>query len=75
MIEISKYLRRNEAAAYLRQRYGLGTPATLAKLACIGGGPVFRKLGRFPVYLAEDLDAWAQSRLSEPVASTSGLAA
>lgn len=75
MIEISKYLRRNEAAAYLRQRYGSGTPATLAKLACVGGGPVFRKLGRYPVYTIEDLDSWAQSRMSEPVASTSALAA
>lgn len=75
MIEISKFYRRNEAAEYLRQRYGTGSPATLAKLACIGGGPVFRKMGRFPVYRAEDLDAWAQSKLSDPVESTSGLAA
>ncbi|OHD05060.1 DNA-binding protein [Sphingopyxis sp. RIFCSPHIGHO2_12_FULL_65_19] len=65
------YLRRNQAADYLQERYGFGTTETLAKLACIGGGPRFRKLGRFPVYTADDLQAWADSRLSDPVASTS----
>ncbi|MBA9065448.1 hypothetical protein GGQ91_004865 [Methylobacterium fujisawaense] len=64
-------LRRSDAAAYLKARYGVGTAATLAKLACHGGGPLYRKLGRFPVYTADDLDAWAQSRISEKIASTS----
>lgn len=65
------YLRRHQAADYLQANFGFGTTETLAKLACIGGGPRFRKLGRFPVYTAEDLQAWAESRLSDPVASTS----
>jgi hypothetical protein len=68
------YLRRDKAAAYLQERYGAYTTETLAKLACIGGGPRFQKLGRFPVYTPEDLDDWAASRLSPPVSSTSELA-
>lgn len=65
------FLRRTDAAAYLKARYGVGTAATLAKLACHGGGPLYRKLGRFPVYVTADLDAWAQSRISDKIASTS----
>ena len=64
------YLRRDKAADFLQANYGFGTVETLAKLACIGGGPRFRKLGRFPVYTADDLQAWAMARLSDPVAST-----
>ena len=67
------YLRRNQAAAYLQARYGAYTTDTLAKLACIGGGPRFRKLGPFPVYAPDDLDLWATSRMSRPVRSTSEL--
>lgn len=69
------YLRRADAAAYLQERYGVGSIDRLAKLAVYGGGPKFRKLGRYPVYTAEDLDEWAQSRMSPPVSSTSELAA
>ena len=39
----------------------------------VGGGPKYRKLGPFPVYLPEDLDAWALSRMSRAVSSTSEL--
>lgn len=67
---MTDYLRRDKAAAYLKERYGFGTTETLAKLACVGGGPRYRKLGRFPVYIASDLDEWAESRLSDPVCST-----
>ena len=67
------YLRRSEAAAYLQERYGAYTTETLAKLACIGGGPIFQKMGVFPVYKPADLDAWAMSRMSAPVTSTAEL--
>lgn len=67
------YLRRDKAAAYLQERYGAYTTDTLAKLACVGGGPKFRKMGPYPVYLPEDLDDWAQSRMSRTVSSTSEL--
>ena len=71
----SDYLRRSGAAEYLQRNYGFGTVQTLAKLAVVGGGPVYRKVGRIPLYQPEDLDAWVRSRMSKPVASTNELAA
>jgi hypothetical protein len=66
------YLLRNEAAQYVREKWGLRcAPRTLAKLACIGGGPTFRIAGRSPLYEPEQLDSWAQSRIGPPVRSTS----
>lgn len=68
------FLRRKNASQYLLENYGCYTEATLAKLACIGGGPKFRKLGRYPVYTPDDLDKWALARMSGPVTSTAELA-
>lgn len=66
------YLRRVAAANYVRESWGLPCSAKwLAKLAVTGGGPLFRKAGRFPVYTHADLDTWAQSRISAPRRSTS----
>jgi hypothetical protein len=77
MIEISpiqKYLRRADAARYIREAYGIPCVATtLAKYASIGGGPAFRKAGKFPIYSRSDLDAWAEQRFGELVRSTSEL--
>gem|GEM_PF-643899 len=70
-----QFLRRTEAAAYLKERYGHGSPRTLAKLATLGGGPVFRRRGRIPLYTVEDLDQWALEGMSAPVKSTSELRA
>lgn len=71
----TRFLRRVAAAEYLREQYGIPcAKQTLAKYAVVGGGPVYRLAGRFPVYAMEDLDAWAQSRLSEPMRAT-GIAA
>lgn len=78
MIEVLEKprLRRTEASAYLLQRHGVTmAPRTLAKLACIGGGPAFRRDGRIPVYDRSELDRWALARLGEPVSSTSEEAA
>ncbi|MBD8550683.1 hypothetical protein [Sphingomonas sp. CFBP 8764] len=69
------YLRRSEAARYLQDNYGAYTVETLAKLACVGGGPVFRRMGPFPVYTAADLKLWAEGRMSKPVTSTAELVA
>ena len=74
MVNTQTYLRRSKAARYLQERYGAYTTETLAKLACVGGGPPFKKMGIFPVYTPEDLDLWAQSRMSRLVSSTSELA-
>ena len=62
-------LRRDPAAAALTE-IGFKTAAkTLATLASRGGGPRFRKYGRYPVYRWGDLVDWAQSRLAAPVRS------
>ncbi|MHC2017155.1 hypothetical protein [Methylobacterium sp. CM6247] len=45
--------------------------ATLAKLACLGGGPPFQKAGRVPLYPVELLDEWALARLGRVIRSTS----
>ena len=65
-------LRRPEASAYLKERWGIDRkPSTLAKLACLGGGPRFEHAGRFPLYPEPELDAWALSILSPLKSSTS----
>jgi hypothetical protein len=64
-------LDRKEAARFLTQRGYRTAPATLAKLACIGGGPTFRSFGRRPLYDEADLMAWAESKTTGPRRSTS----
>lgn len=44
---------------------------TLNRMASQGGGPVMQYSGRIPLYHVDDLDRWANERLSKPVASTS----
>jgi hypothetical protein len=69
-----KYLRRKSAAQYLREHWGLPRTAnTLAKLAVIGGGPIFRKAGRIPPYAPADLDQYAEDQLGKPMRSTSDI--
>jgi hypothetical protein len=68
----SAYLRRQAAAEYLREKFGVPcSPKTLAKLACIGGGPIYRRFGRIPLYLIVDLEVYATAKISKPVKSTS----
>ena len=67
-----KFLRRKEAAAFVRERFGLPCqPTTLSKLATVGGGPVYRKMGRIPLYRPSDLAAWAATRVGRPMRSSS----
>lgn len=64
-------LRRTEASEYLRLMHGIEiAPSTLAKLACIGGGPRFQIAARKPLYPPVELDAWANARLG-PLRSSS----
>jgi hypothetical protein len=65
------YLRRREAAQYLRDRGIPRTEKTLAKEAVVGGGPVFRKFGKIVLYAPADLDQYVAAKLSKPVRSTS----
>jgi hypothetical protein len=67
-----QFLRRSDAAAYVTEQYGFPCSRQwLAKLAVIGGGPVFRKAGRYPVYEPSELDRWAEARIGPPQRSTS----
>ena len=70
-----RFLRRDQAATYVTNRYGFPCSRQwLAKLAVVGGGPVFRKAGRYPIYLPDDLDRWAQARIGPAQRSTSDTA-
>jgi hypothetical protein len=65
-------LRRASACEYLLRVWGIRqAPATLAKLACIGGGPRFRLCGRWPMYNENDLDEYARDLLGALVDTTS----
>jgi len=64
-------LRRRAAAKALTDVGFPTAAATLATLACRGGGPPFQRYGRIPLYQWGPTLAWAQSRLSPPMSSTS----
>ena len=71
---LSRRFRRAEASTYLKERYGIDRKAsTLAKLACLGGGPRFEHAGRVPLYSPAELDAWALSIMSPLKSSTSDM--
>jgi hypothetical protein len=67
------FLRRKEAAAYLQETYRFCSRKTLDKIASVGGGPAFRKIGRIVVYEKGELDRWATEKMGEPRLSTSDL--
>ncbi|MBB1093880.1 hypothetical protein HUU61_21620 [Rhodopseudomonas palustris] len=57
-------LRRDRAAAYLQERYGLRCSATtLKKYATVGGGPRFHRVNRTAIYPITELDRWATQKL------------
>jgi len=65
-------LRRKDASKYLLETWGISrTPATLAKLACVGGSPQFQYANKTPLYTTDSLDKWAENILSPLRASTS----
>lgn len=68
---LDRLLPRRDAAQFLSEHGYKTAPATLAKLACLGGGPPFRSFGRRPLYHPSDLIAWAQARCTGPRRSTS----
>jgi excisionase family DNA binding protein len=53
----SPFLTTEQAARYV----GLAR-RTLEKMRSVGGGPSFRKHGRYVRYHIADLDAWSESR-------------
>jgi len=66
-------LTRRQAAEALRARGFPVSPATLSTLASRGGGPIFQRFGRTPLYRLHDLIDWAEKRLSKPIRSSSEL--
>lgn len=65
-------LRRKLACEYLEIVFGITVaPSTLAKYACVGGGPNFQRVNRTPLYPCESLDAWALSKLGPIINHTS----
>lgn len=63
-------IRRKAVPDYLRDRHGIDIAyAILENLAVNGGGPLMEYC-RIPLYRPEALDAWAEAKLSRPVAST-----
>lgn len=65
-------MRRKMASEYLHEEHGVTlSPATLAKLAVVGGSPPFFKDGPFPIYDRGYLDVFAIARLGRLRSSTS----
>jgi hypothetical protein len=70
--KLEQHFRGRGATKYLSEKYHLPcSEKTLAKLRCIGGGPPFRLVGRFPLYPISGLDEWAKSKIGPLVRSTS----
>jgi len=63
-----------DAIKYLLEQYGIPVAkSTLKTWAWRGGGPGFQKSGQRRLYPIEQLDEWAEQRLTPVVASTSEL--
>ena len=64
----AQYLRRRQAGEYLKGKYGFGSEKTLAKLACLGGGPDFRKAARLWFFTSPRNSTNGRSPRSRPAA-------
>jgi hypothetical protein len=61
----SPYLNTPQAANYVKLR-----PRTLEKMRTRGGGPDFRKHGRYVRYHINDLETWSVSRSRQSTSQT-----
>ena len=69
---MTRYRTRREAARYLREERGVPIAwSTLQKLASTGGGPPYQLFGNRAVYTDDNLDAWAEAKLTPLRNSTS----
>ncbi len=71
VMEMKRRLEQSEASKFLTDRGFRTSPTTLNKMRCVGGGPVFEKFGRRPLYTEEALLAWIAEKTSKPLRSTS----
>jgi hypothetical protein len=69
-LSTGRFRRRADAARYLKEKYGVGSVGALERMATLGGGPRFHKMGRCTLYAERDLDEWALSNLSRSYATT-----
>jgi hypothetical protein len=65
------FMRRKDAAEYLKSKFGFGACSTLAKGVVTGDSPTFHKAGRVVLYTQEALDEWALGKISAPRRSSS----
>lgn len=66
-----EYLNTEEASFYLREIRGLQiTTKSMRTAITRGSGCPYRKFGRFVVYKKEDLDTWAESKLSSVMSNS-----
>lgn len=68
---MADYLDRREAAKYLTDRGLKCSHNTLQKFATVGGGPEYSIFGNRALYTPQNLDAWAETRLTASRKSTS----
>lgn len=66
MLPKEVYISRRQAAEYIRLCGFSCSYRTLAKMACVGGGPKYHVFGRMAVYLESDLEAWIAEKLRSP---------
>jgi hypothetical protein len=67
-------LNRTEASAYLWDRHRLKCArVSLARLASIGGGPRFQRVGPFVFYTPAELDRWAEAKTTPLLTKTSDI--
>jgi hypothetical protein len=66
-------LGRKELAEALTAAGYKTAESTLASMATRGGGPKYRKYGKYPIYRWGDALEWVKSRLGPVVSSTSEL--
>jgi hypothetical protein len=61
----SRFMNRKETSEYIEGKFGVSyKPNTLARLACVGGGPEYLKIGQRVVYTPESTDRWIAGMLS-----------
>ena len=69
-----RWHRRKGAAEYIRNTYNIPcSEPTLATKATRGGGPAYSLVGNAALYAEDDLDEWANEKLSRRRYSTSEL--
>ena len=61
-MQTKSLLSRTEAAKLLCERGFIVAPATLARLASVGGGPEYISFGRRVLYAPNQLIKWAEAR-------------